>query len=679
MPNKLAAEKSPYLLQHAENPVDWYPWGPEALEQARAHDLPILVSIGYSACHWCHVMAHESFEDPVTARLMNERFISIKVDREERPDVDAIYMEAVQALTGQGGWPLNVFLLPDGRPFFGGTYFPPEPRHGLPSWPQVLESVSKAYYERRADVLNNADELTRFLERSQILSGSGDSLTPALLDAAFANIAATWDWRAGGFGGSPKFPQPLALEFILRMWSRNGYPRGLQFVKLTLDRMASGGIFDQLGGGFHRYTVDGAWIVPHFEKMLYDNALLARVYTLAWQATHDRAHREVAEQTLDYLLREMRAPRGAFFSAQDADSEGEEGKYYVWTLNELRTVLGDDAEIVALRYGVQPGGNFEGKSILTRAMSVEDTAARLEIRTDEAERTLNRARVALLDVRSRRVPPATDTKILLAWNALVIRALAEAARAFDRSDYLAAADAAADFVLHDMSPGGNLVRSFNDGASDVPAFLEDYAYLVEALIGLYEASFDATRLHQAEAMTEELLGRFRDPASGLLFDAQNSGGDLIVRPRSLFDNPIPSGNSSAALGLLRLAALTGDESHEGVARSILASGTSILERAPLSAGYLLNALDFYLSTPLQIAIVGEDTLERDALIDTVFQRYIPDRVLSVGLPGDSPLLANRAEIDGRATAYVCEHFACQLPVTDRGTFAAQLDQRTVIE
>jgi uncharacterized protein YyaL (SSP411 family) len=679
MPNRLANEKSPYLRQHSANPVDWYPWGEEALQKARAEDRPILVSIGYSACHWCHVMAHESFENLETARLMNEAFVNIKVDREERPDVDAVYMEAVQAMTGQGGWPLNAFLAPDGRPFYGGTYFPPRPGHGLPSWPQVIESVSRAYRERRTEVLGNAGELTKYIRESQMIRGSGDPLTTQALRGAFDAISGEFDWTSGGFGGAPKFPQPLALEIILRLWRRWGDERALRFVQLTLDRMSAGGIFDQLGGGFHRYTVDARWVVPHFEKMLYDNALLANVYALAWQATHEVRFRKVAEQTLDYLLRDMRAPGGGFYSALDADSEGVEGEYYVWTPEELRDVLGADAEIAELRFGVRAGGNFEGRTILTNAMSVEEIAAHTGRTLEDAAGATEATRRALLTVRSQRVAPSTDTKILAAWNALAVRALAEAGRSFNRPEYVKAASEAADFVLDDMSPDGKLVRSFDNGPGEVPAFLEDYAYMVEALITLYEASFDSARLAQARRLAGEMIELFQDRPSGLLFDAQGGDGSLIVRPRNLFDNPVPSGNSAAAFGLLRLEAITGEQSFGDVARDILGTADVLMQRAPLALGHMLSAADFHLTSPLQIAISGNESLDRDRLVERVFRRYLPNRVLSVGLPGESPLLEGRVQIDGRPTAYVCEHFSCRPPVTETDALDVQLDQWMVID
>ncbi len=685
MMNRLANEKSPYLLQHAENPVEWYPWGDEALSRAREEGKPILVSIGYSACHWCHVMAHESFENQATASMMNDRFINIKVDREERPDVDAIYMEAVQALSGHGGWPLNVFLLPDGRPFYGGTYFPPVPQGGMPSWPQVLESVDGAYRERREDVLKNAEILTEWIARAQQAEPSTEPLSPDLLEAAYHAAGLQFDWRHGGFGDAPKFPQPLALDFVLRASHRLGAERGMQFLQLTLRRMAEGGIYDQLGGGFHRYSVDSAWVVPHFEKMLYDNALLATVYVHAFQATHDPFYRSIAEQTLDYLLGVMSAPDGGFYSAEDADSEGVEGKYYVWTLEEFRRILGEEAAaIAALRYGATAEGNFEGTTILTIARSIEQIPAEMVPRIDvvavpedlpiaEVESSLTRSRASLLAARARRVPPGKDTKILTSWNALAITALATAGRVLDRPDYLGAARQSADFILDAMRPSGQLVHSYRDGPSKVRGFLEDYAFLAESLITLYETVYEPRYLVRAQELANEMISRFWDDRQGAFFDTQ-AGDDLVVRPRSFFDNPIPSGNAAASFALLRLASINGNSAYTDRAVAAFQAVRDALAQAPLGFAYLLSALDFYLSPQRQIAIVGNpEDASTKRLVDVVYGRYLPDKVVAVGMPGSVPLLDGRQCLDGSATAYVCEHFACQMPVTEPADLQRQLE------
>ncbi len=677
MTNRLAHETSPYLRQHAENPVDWYPWGSDALDTARVQGKPILVSIGYSACHWCHVMAHESFEDEQVAALMNGHFINIKVDREERPDVDSIYMEAVQALTGSGGWPLNVFLTPDGRPFFAGTYFPPQPRHGLPSWRQVIEGVAETYSQRPDDVLHNAQALTRFIEQAQHQAESDDALGPEVISDAYAAVARQFDLANGGFGSAPKFPQPLGLEFVLRRLSRTRDPRSLQFLHLTLDRMAAGGIYDQIGGGFHRYSVDDVWLVPHFEKMLYDNALLARVYTSAFLATGDSRYRTVAEDTLEYMIRELQAPDGAFFSSQDADSEGVEGRYYVWSLDEFFSVLGqDDGKLAALYFGVTRGGNFEGETILTVASSVESVAVDVALPAGVVRETLSRARGALRQARARRTPPQTDTKILAGWNALAIRSLAEAGRIFGRPDFLEVAATAMRFILTALRPDGRLVRSYLDGAGEVSAFLEDYAFCVEALIALYMTTFDHEYLRAGQELAHEMIDRFRDD-TGTFFDTAFDSTALIVRPRGLFDNPIPSGNSAAAFAFARLEALTGKAEYGEHAWSIFRAASKLLTSAPLSVSYALSALDFQLSPPIQIAIAGSpEEAATDELIRAVFERHLPNAVVAVGAPDSMPLLDGRELRNGQPTAYVCEHFMCRVPVTDVAALSAQLDAMT---
>lgn len=678
MPNRLELETSPYLRQHAQNPVDWYPWGPDALATARAEGKPILVSIGYSACHWCHVMAHESFEDERTAAIMNRNFVNIKVDREERPDVDSIYMEAVQALTGSGGWPLNVFLTPDARPFFGGTYFPPQPRHGLPSWTQVVEGVAETFAERNEDVLHNAQVLTQVISQAQRQGESSESLSFGVVEEAYTAAAGQFDLRAGGFGPAPKFPQPLGLEFVLRMYHHNGDAKVLEFLHLTLERMADGGIYDQIGGGFHRYSVDDVWLVPHFEKMLYDNALLARLYTAAFVATGRERYREVAQETLDYLLRDLRASEGAFYSAQDADSEGVEGQYYVWTPAELVAALGEqDANRVARFYGVTSQGNFERKTILTRASTVQAWAEQAGMSLDEAEANLKRVRATLLKIRASRIAPATDTKILAGWNALAIRSLAEAGRIFDRTDYLDAAHTAMRFVLTALRPEGRLVRSYHDGAGKIDGFLEDYAFCIEALLGLYMTAFDRAYLHQAQELTREMIDRFWDGEHGAFFDTAADAHDLVVRPRSLYDNPIPSGNSAAAFALLRLEALTGSAQYGDRAVTVFRAARAHLPRSPLAFSYMLSALDFYLSTPIQIAIAGQPaSSDTQALVRAVHQRYLPNAVIAVGEPDSVPLLEGRALQDGHATAYVCRHFVCRVPVTTDLELGNQLDSLT---
>jgi uncharacterized protein len=684
MPNRLAAETSPYLLQHAHNPVDWYPWGEEAFERARAEDRPLLLSVGYSACHWCHVMERESFEDEETARVMNEHFINVKVDREERPDVDSIYMTAVQSMTGHGGWPMTVFLTPDGAPFYGGTYFPPEPRHGLPSFRQLLGSVADAFHNRRGDVDRSAASLRLALEQSTRVAAPADSVGPALLDEAAPRIAAQYDARNGGFGGAPKFPQPMALDFMLRHYARTGDTHARDIVLLTLRTMARGGIHDQLGGGFHRYSVDAHWLVPHFEKMLYDNALLARLYLHAWQATKDEELRDVAERTLGWVLREMRLPGGGFCSALDADSEGEEGRFYVWTPDQIDDVLGaDDGPVFRRFYDVTAGGNFEGRSILHVVQQPQVAAAAAGMSVEALHELLTRGRTALYDARAQRVWPARDDKVLTSWNAMMLQAFAVAAYVLDHDEHRAVAVRNAEFLLTELMPRGRLMRTWSGGSAKIDAFLEDHALLADALLSLYEATFDVRWVRAARELADLILDRFWDEDEGVFYDAPADGEPLVVRPRSVDDNPIPSGNSAATSLLLRLSAFTGEPRYERIALRVLRGLGGFLGRAPLAFGHLLGALDFHTATPQEVAIIGEgDDAATRALIDVVRDRYRPTTILAVGRAADGepaaaqaeivPLLADRVAIDGRATAYVCRRFVCQRPVTEPDALRQEL-------
>ncbi|MDA0167281.1 thioredoxin domain-containing protein [Solirubrobacter ginsenosidimutans] len=648
MPNRLASETSPYLLQHAENPVDWYPWGDEAFALAHSTDRPVLVSIGYAACHWCHVMEHETFEDPEVALVMNTHFVCIKVDREERPDVDAIYMDAVQAMTGQGGWPLNAFLTPDGVPFFAGTYFPPEPRHGLPSWRDLLVGIWNAWTTQRTEIDEAARMNVPRLQGAAFMEAPAEDISPALLDTAVSSLKRAFDAEHGGWGGAPKFPATSAIEFLL---ARGELAMPLQ----TLRRMASGGIYDQIGGGFARYSVDARWLVPHFEKMLYDNALLARAYLHAYQVSDEPLFRRVCEETLDWAMRELRQDEGGFASSLDADSEGVEGKFYVWTVDEIRAALGELADVAIQHFGVTEGGNFEGANILVRATS------------DPAE--LRAIKTGLLEARSSRVRPALDDKRLTSWNALMISALADAGAALGRADYLAAAVACAEFVERELrDASGRLLRTFNRGRAKLPAYLEDHAYLLEAYLTLYEATFDARWFSRAVALAEDLLEHFHDPERGGFFSVSDDHTGLIARRKDLEDAPIPSGGSAACFGLLRLARFTGDARYEDAALSLIKLLHTVAPEHPLAFGHLLRAIDFHLGPVREVALAGDDV---SALAAVVREAFLPYVVLAGG-SGDIPLLHGRVPVDGMAAAYVCERFTCQLPLLSHEELAKSL-------
>ncbi len=660
MANRLAAETSPYLLQHAENPVDWYAWGEPALERARELDRPLLISIGYSSCHWCHVMERESFEDPAVGRYMGDHFVCVKVDREERPDLDAIYMEAVQGMTGQGGWPLTVFCDPEGVPFYGGTYFPPEPRHGMPSFPMVMEAIVQSWTTQREQIRESAARIRDQLAAVGRVEPTAESADPGLLDAAVAALGQAADRGNGGFGGAPKFPPASALEFLLA--------RGeTEIVELTLDRMAAGGINDQIGGGFARYSVDDRWLVPHFEKMLYDNALLARAYLHGYQALGHERWRLVCERTLDWILAEMRGDEGGFYSALDADSEGVEGKFYVWTPAEIRALLGDDAEPVIEYYGVTERGNFDGANILHLPGGLEAPAPP----------SLDHARRTLYDARARRVWPGLDDKRVLSWNALAIAALADAGAVLDRPDYLDAARTCAGFVLDAMrAADGRLLRTFNRGEAKLNAYLEDHAYLVEALLALYEATFEPRWFDAARATADAMIERFADPENGGFFTTSADHEQLIVRRKDIDDHPIPSGNSAAAYGLLRLAALTGEHRYEEQAEGVISLFHRVGSRHPHAVAHLLLAIDFQTSAVQEVALVGPDAGadlgELAAVVRSVLRPHV---VLAGGAEGTErpELLRERTAIDGHAAAYVCERFACRAPVTAPEALAAALD------
>jgi uncharacterized protein YyaL (SSP411 family) len=666
--NRLAQETSPYLQQHAGNPVDWYPWGEEALSRARDEDKPILLSIGYSACHWCHVMERESFEDPAIAAFMNEAFVNIKVDREERPDLDGIYMQAVQALTGRGGWPLTAFLTPEMKAFYGGTYFPPTPRHGMPSFRQLLESVLDAFQKRRMEVEKGADQLLTAIHREMKGIPSGPpSQENQTLDSAFQTLRGSFDSVRGGFGSAPKFPQPTTLEFLLRYHHRTGDEEALGMVVTTLRAMARGGMRDQLGGGFHRYSVDDEWLVPHFEKMLYDNGLLARIYLHAFLITGDEELRDVVTSTLDYLLEDLTAPEGGFFSARDADSEGEEGLFYIWAPEELDTVLGTtESSFFQDVYGVTPSGNFEGRSILHLPEGLSAKADSAGISLAELEGRLDRARKTLRETRSHREAPFRDEKVLVGWNSFVLRALAEAGAALGRADYLEAGRRNAHFLLKTLRKGDRLLRSWKETPGKIPGFLEDYAGMGNALLTLHEATLEAEWLEEAMWFLEKTVELFWDPAEEVFYDTPKDGEVLIVRPRDIPDKATPSGHSLAVEFLQRGAAFFGNDRFRTMAQVALAREEEAMGRFPSAFGRLLSILGAQQSTPLEVVLLGQpDDPGLQALLRETHRSFEPNRLVLGGSPEalpSLPLLEGRTIRDGSATAYVCRDFSCSSPI-----------------
>ncbi|HET7651977.1 MAG TPA: thioredoxin domain-containing protein [Acidimicrobiales bacterium] len=654
--NRLADETSPYLRQHADNPVDWYAWGDDAFAAARLRDVPILLSVGYSACHWCHVMAHESFEDPAVAAVMNELFVNVKVDREERPDVDAVYMEAVQAMTGHGGWPMTVFLAPDGRPFFGGTYFPPTARHGLPGFVDLLRAVDDAWRTRREELLGQADQLTAELGRAALLTAGDDASLPGVdaLQGAYTQLSASFDREWGGFGRAPKFPQTDNVELLLRSYAHNSSDTTLEMVTTTLDAMASGGMYDHVGGGFHRYSVDAFWMVPHFEKMLYDQAQLVRAYLHGWQVTGRNAWLQVVSETIGYVLRDLRDDAGGFYSAEDADSEGEEGRFYVWRIEELLDVAGDAA---AAWYGATKSGNFEGRNILHRPVRGD------LVRPPEVES----ARRRLFDAREQRVRPGLDDKVLTEWNALMISALAEAGAAAGRSEWIDAAESCASFLLSSLrrQSDGRWLRSWqSSGGARVLAYAADHAALVDAFTRLYEATGRARWIDAACDTADALLTLFWDAERGGVFTTGHDAERLVTRAKDVLDNATPSANSMAAVGLLRLAALTGRDDYRSRGDDVLRLLSAPLERHPSAFSHLLGAVDFVTSGAREIVVAGD----RRDLVDVVQRAFTPGAVLAWGERWPSPLWDGR--VDGNA--YVCEHFACRAPVSTPGDLVSAL-------
>ena len=691
--NHLISETSPYLLQHAHNPVEWYPWGEEALELARRDDKPILLSIGYSACHWCHVMERESFENEQIAGVMNKHFVSIKVDREERPDLDSIYMQAVQAMTGQGGWPMTMFLTPDGRPFYGGTYFPPADRNYgqqvMPGFPRVLLSIADAYANHRTEIEEQANQLAEYLRQHSDapLRNRKQPTTESPLLASFngasEKLAESFDETYGGFGSAPKFPNTMSLEFLLRVHlhrtsgeittpSEAKLPSELEIIESSLQHMAHGGIYDQLGGGFHRYSVDARWLAPHFEKMLYDNALLSQIYLHTYLVTKAPFYRQIVEETLDYVVREMTSPEGGFYSTQDADSEGEEGKFFLWTPPEVEALLSaQDAELFMRYYDVTKRGNFEGKNILHVQEDAQAVADQAQISVDELLTSLERSRVALFAAREQRVKPARDEKILTSWNGLMLRSFAEAARYLDRGDYLQVAVKNAHFLLTSLKQDGRLLRTYKDGHAHLNGYLEDYTFLADGLLALYEASFDSRWFAEARALIDQAIALFADEQNGGFFDTGNDHETLVSRPKDIMDNATPAGNSVAAYVLLRLAAFTGEPPYRERADSYLQPLADIMLQHPQAFGHVLCALDFALSAAKEIALIeNPQDSTTQALLHTINARYLPASVLACTSSDkeqtDSSivaLLADRPLKDDKPTAYVCQNFTCQAPVT----------------
>ena len=676
--NRLIKETSPYLLQHAHNPVDWYPWGEEALAKAKREDKPILLSIGYSACHWCHVMEHESFEDPEIAKIMNQHFVNVKVDREERPDLDNIYMGAVQAMTGRGGWPMTLFLTPEAAPFYGGTYFPPVERYGMPSFRTLLLQMTGAYRDARGDITRTSQHLREQLSHAGLAKFEGD-LDETVLENAFLGFSNLLDQAEGGFGGPPKFPQPMNLDFLLRLSRRKNNSKALWMVELTLKKMARGGIFDQLGGGFHRYSVDGHWLVPHFEKMLYDNALLSRIYLHTYQVTRNPLFRRVVEETLDYVTREMTDPSGGFYSTQDADSEGKEGKFFLWEPKEIKEVVGDrNGELFCRYFDVTEQGNFEGTNILNVPRDLDALTKEVSLSKEELDRVILRCRRDLLDVREKRVKPGRDEKVLTGWNGLMLASFAEAARVLGRKDYYAIARKNANFDLTALQRDGRLLRTWKNGQAKLGGYLEDYAFLADGLLALYQTDFDVRWFAEARGLVKVMLDHFGDKTNGGFFDTSDDHEELITRPKSLQDNAIPSGNAMAVRVLLLLASLTGEARYYDQAGRALKTLSGTMRQYPTAFGHWLGALDFYLGPVEEVALVGNPVAEdTQTLISVVSEAYRPNLVMALNTPNGSaheqiPLLGGRTQKEGRATAYVCRKFACKLPVNDPERLRSEL-------
>jgi len=683
MPNQLANETSPYLLQHANNPVDWYPWGIEALEKALKEDKPIFLSVGYASCHWCHVMAHESFEDPEIAAIMNSSFISIKVDREERPDLDVIYMKAVVAMTGQGGWPMSFFIMPDGKPFYGGTYFPPVRRFNLPSFREVLLTIARLWHEDRRRLLESGNQISEFLQKKSESNPSATPLSEKKLDQATLNIVQAYDWKNGGWGKAPKFPQPMTIEYLLRRSTGDGKATGsdqmvIKMAVHALRAMAKGGMYDVVGGGFARYSTDDQWCIPHFEKMLYDNAQLALVYLHGWLITGEALFRRICEETLDFILREMTHPLGGFYSSLDADSEGEEGKYYIWTLDEIQAILNDpqDNALFTAAYNITATGNFEGKIVLHRALNDEQLSTLFNLPVGTIPDRLSELHNKLLPVRARRVRPNSDDKILVAWNALAMAAFAEAGRYLGRKDYLAAAQRNARFLLENLIHDGRLLRAWRAGQAKHNAYLEDYAALILGLLALYQSDTRIEWYAVAIKLANEMIYHYAD-AEGGFFDTRDDHEALLLRPKDVQDNATPSGNSLGACALLQLAAYEGRSEWHDLVEGMLSMIQEAMAGYPTAFSQWLCAVDFARGPINEVAVIGDAShTQTQALVQTLWKKYRPRQVAAISAfppePGSPALLIDRPMTNGLPTAYVCQGFVCFRPTNSADEMAAQL-------
>jgi uncharacterized protein len=677
--NRLIHESSPYLLQHAHNPVDWYPWGDEAFARAKEENKPVLLSVGYSACHWCHVMERESFENEFIAKLMNDLFINIKVDREERPDVDEVYMNAVQMLTGRGGWPMTMFLTPERQPFYGGTYFPPEDRHGLPGFPRVLQGVAQAYRGKQQDVQKSVEQILSALNRMSKPEDSTPTIAPDLVGKAAEQVAGAYDAENGGLGQSPKFPNPGAYELFLRHYHHAKTQRFLDMVIHTITQMAHGGIYDQIGGGFHRYSVDEKWLVPHFEKMLYDNAQLVRILAQLYRATGNGVFKRVMEQTLDYLLREMLHSEGGFYSTQDADSEGEEGRFFIWSLAEINQVLGrEDGEIFARMYDVTDSGNFEGKNILHPVLTVDQATRLFKKSPDQIEMLVANAKQKLFEVREQREKPFRDEKIIVSWNGLMLSGLAEALTISPKPSFLAAANRTIDLIFAKLFADGLLLHTYKDGQAKQLGFLDDYAFLAVGLLDFYQAAFDRSALQRATELTEIMVREFWDEKGGAFFYTGNSHEQLITRAKPVFDASVPSGNAKATELLLRMYHFTGREDFLSKAETTLRSYSHAMTGQPFGFAHMLCALDFYLQKPKEVVLIGSpDDSNTADLLAVIHSIYTPNMTLQIVAPDQlletiSALLRGKGQIGGKATAYVCHDYTCSAPVTDPGELKSLL-------